>query len=91
MSFVLVLSSLSVRNRKKTKTNFILRGREIIIFVLIISRFSGCGVEEDAWEAPPPYTSVLTTCSSQGQSLDQELTCRCSEVSSEDEGGEEWS
>ena len=54
MSFVLVLSSLSVRNRKKTKTNFILRGREIIIFVLIISRFSGCGVEEDAWEAPPP-------------------------------------
>lgn len=43
------------------------------------------------WEAPPPYTSVLTVCSSQGQGLDQELTCRCSEVSSEDEGGEEWS
>lgn len=58
---------------------------------VIVSSWGGEGGAMCVWEAPPPYTSVLTVCSSQGQGLDQELTYRCSEVSSEDEGGEEWS
>ena len=53
MPFVLVLSSLSVRNRKKKDKLYPERKRDNYICV-DYSRFSGCDVEEDAWEAPPP-------------------------------------